>query len=75
MNELLAFIRQEALLLPVYLIPYIFLLLSHLSAVRSKGQICGCLTSEIAGLNPAEGMDVCLCWLCMQRPLRRFDHS
>jgi hypothetical protein len=32
-------------------------------AARSKVYVCGSLVAGVAGLNPAEGMDVCL--LCL----------
>ena len=72
MNEQLAFVRQEVRLILVY----ICLLLSYLLAVPSKAYFCGRFTAGIRGLNPAEGLDVCLlCWLCRQGPLRWIDHS
>jgi len=47
-------------------------------AARSKAWVCGCTLAEIAGSNPAGGMDACLLSeLCVvrRRSLRRADHS
>ena len=44
----------------------------------SNAWVCGRSLSQMAGWNPAKGMDVCLLWmLCVvrYRSLRRADHS
>jgi hypothetical protein len=33
-------------------------------AARSKAYVCGRFVAGIAGSNTAEGMDICLLWLC-----------
>jgi hypothetical protein len=43
-------------------------------AERSKAMVCGRSLADVAGYNPAGGMDVCLLWvLCRRRSLRRAD--
>jgi hypothetical protein len=45
-------------------------------AARSKVQVYGRSPTAIVGLNPTEGMDVCLLGvLCVVMSLRRADHS
>ena len=57
-------------------------------AAPSKGWVCGRSLTEILGLNPARGMDICLVCVCLcvcvcvcvlfvvrQRFLRQADHS
>jgi hypothetical protein len=45
-----------------------FCILPVLVAARSKAQVYGLLPTAIVGLNPTEGMDVCLlCVLCVVR--------
>jgi hypothetical protein len=37
-------------------------------AARSKAWVCRCSLDGVVGLNPTEGMDVCLLWLlCVVR--------
>jgi hypothetical protein len=44
-------------------------------AVWSKAWVCGHSCAGIAGLNPAEGMDVCLLCVLSGRGLRQADYS
>ena len=48
------------------------------AAAQSKTSVCRRSLAGIVGLNPAEGLDVCLLWaLCVvrDRSVRRADHS
>jgi len=44
-------------------------------AVRPKAKVSGRLITGTAGSNPADGMDIVCCVLCMKRSVRLADHS